>query len=830
MPAALLLLALSGTIRVSVEGDATEVVAYHRGQPVARAAVTDGVAVLRDLPVATVDVVALGDATRSDVVRQVRPVEGGNGFDARLRARPCHRLVVKTEQDAVVHVGGVRFPASRVLLHAGLHRLIVDHPERVSSAARLVRITKDSEIEVPLDTGLVVAGMISGADGRPLAGAKIDVYADGYPTRRTATSAANGRFAVAGFRGYTVSLRVTATQHATRLHRVVFDPGSERATVELKLARGASVSFPVEGPASGAIRATLLPRWLDAALEEPRLKVNDEPNRVRAREGRVQFDGLLPDREYRVLVEAQGYLPASSGLFRAGAQAEGEPIRLVRGATITGTLKGPPLTAGVTGPMVVARGRFGDRVSRVDRNGAFSFDGLPEGKVLLILRDVDERGTLVEVKGRGDIGVVLPYELPPDERVLEGTVIDADREPLADVLVTAGGRRAVTDAEGAFRLGPMALGRDRFVVRLEPLPKSPAFFDDPHLPRLESKVRIGFRMRAQLERAGSLHVRWPESRLARATLLLAGTSGAKQIWRIPRGATEMRIDEIPVGSYVVEVGAPGYLGTGGAVVPVVPVTAKTGAASEITLLRGRSTTGKVVSRRGIFREGRPPHILDEPIRRGTVSLYDLTDRLALAHAPLAEDGTFVLEGLPAAPVLLVAAAPGWPVTAVRVDLTSKDSEDLTIPLFHALAGGVRVTGPGERALPQARVAIRTQYGIDLRDLIARGRFHGIVADDADKAEVRPLFRMERRKEGLIIYKRLGPGNYEFRVTAPGHKPGRAKIRAREPWTVAHIGTLVPGLDPTPIVPVRLAQVPIEKREQKPEQNPEQNPQEMSGGD
>jgi hypothetical protein len=35
----------------------------------------------------------------------------------------------------------------------------------------------------------------------------------------------------------------------------------------------------------------------------------------------------------------------------------------------------------------------------------------------------------------------------------------------------------------------------------------------------------------------------------------------------------------------------------------------------------------------------------------------------------------------------------------------------------------------------------------------------------------------------------------------------AKVRAREPWTIAHIGSLVPGLDTTAAIPLRLAPLP-----------------------
>ena len=63
---------------------------------------------------------------------------------------------------------------------------------------------------------------------------------------------------------------------------------------------------------------------------------------------------------------------------------------------------------------------------------------------------------------------------------------------------------------------------------------------------------------------------------------------------------------------------------------------------------------------------------------------------------------------------------------------------------------------------------------------------------------------------MFQHKGLAPGNYEFRVTALGFKPGQAKVRVRAPWTLTHIGSLLPELT-NPIVPVWLAPQPMVKR-------------------
>jgi len=804
--ALLILLASSGVIHVEVKGDATEVLAFHARKVVARAPVTaGGVAVLRDIAFAEVDVVALGASARSEVVRRVRPVVRADGLDAPdvvLHARPARLLTVAAPEGAVVHVGGIQFPAPRVLLLPGLHRIVVDHPQYVSSAARLVRIGEQppAKLEVELDSGLVVAGTVTGRDGKRLPGASVEVFTDGFAADRRATSDDNGAFHCAGFRGDVISLRVSARGHATTLKRIDFDPGSARARVAISLARGVSVTLPLAGAAS--VRATLLPRWVDETLEQPRLRMNDLPARSTGG-SEVSFAGLTPGRSYRIAVEAAGMLPTASAPFTAGANLRLPAVTLVRAASVRGKV-------GRAGLMVVARGRFGDRVSRSAGDGSFLFDGLAQGKLLILVRDVDERGTTVDLK-QGEVReLALDYEDPPADRAISGTVVDADREPLEGVRVTASGRSALTDAKGAFTIAGVALGRQSFSVRLEPGPECAAFAKDPHLPRIERKARVGIAFRAQLQRAGVLDLRWPKARLARATLFISGTAGIEQRRRIPHGARAMRIEDVPVGSYVVDIGAPGLLGTDGA---VANVTVK-GEPREIEVLAGRSVVGQVVRRRSFSRPGAAPRIVDEPIVRGRVTLLDGRRRFALATVTLEADGSFVLEGLPAATVLLCATAPGLPVLWRRIDLTRADVEDLVMPLYGALEGQVRVVARGPRLPPGTRVSVRNEYGVDMRDVVARGRFLGVVADDEDLGDIERSFAITAAPGGIFTHAFMAPGNYEFIALARGFKAGKAKVRVRLPWTLAEIGAALPEATQGLVTTIHLSPVPVASREEK----------------
>ncbi len=768
MIAALLLclVAAPGTIRARVEGEAREVVAYRDGMAVARAPVADGQALVEGLAPGAYDLRAEGDGAASDVVPGVRAVEdSAEGFDAVLYARRAHRVQVKTAPDARVWTSGLSL-APPILLPDGMHRIVVDHPDLVSSAERWVRVAGPVTIDVPLEEGLEVAGTVTGPKGALVTGARVEIFADGLPARRAATTDAQGNFAVAGFRGNVVSLRVTAPGFADRLQRVLFDPFTERARSDVELQPGSSVTLDAPG------EALLLPEWYEVALEEPRLRSNHVPARAGGR-----FDGLVPGRRYAIVAEAKGFRPARTETFEAPAAAATlrlGKLALEPGAKVAGQTRG-----GGAGAVVVSQGPEGTLTCRADRQGRFEFSGLDPGEHILWVRDVDETGVPVTLTAGEAKTVELVCTPPPPERELKGFVFDADSKPLPGVVAEAAGRRAVTDEKGAFRLDPLPRGPARFPVTFVPGPGCRALTGDPHLPITERKATPGTEVRVQLERAGRLWLRLdPGDRvLARATLLASGATGLRLSRGLPRRATEVTIDDLPVGRYVVEVAAPGVLGTGGAVVEAVPAPE---APSLVKILPGRTVRGKVVLRKWIERPGAAPAPLDTPAGHGFVALLDGDPLRAPAVAPLDPDGTFLLDGLPDGPLLLAAAVPGFPVTAAAAG-----GDTVEIAVEEAAEAAVRVTGAGV-PLPQARVQIATVHGIDVRDLAANGRFRGVVAGDEDMDEVAAYFRLGRFPDGRIVASFLQPGSYRASVAAEGWEPAQLGMRARSASTRGRI--------------------------------------------
>jgi hypothetical protein len=198
----------------------------------------------------------------------------------------------------------------------------------------------------------------------------------------------------------------------------------------------------------------------------------------------------------------------------------------------------------------------------------------------------------------------------------------------------------------------------------------------------------------------------------------------------------------------------------------------------LPVLPGRSVRGVVVEREELARAGGPPVVRDQPFDHGWVVLLDGDARRALAVTPVDADGSFLLEGLPPGPVLLAAAAPGYPPAVVAADLTACDATDVALPLRKGVEAAIRVLGDGDTPLEGARVRFLTEHGADVRDLAALARFRRVVADEGDFPELRAFFRIERGPGARFAAPFLAPGSYRVLVSAKGYKAVRVGVRAR----------------------------------------------------
>lgn len=773
---ALLLLLLAahevGSIRVEVRGGSAEVVVLRDGEVYARVATRNGLAEIHGLRRGAYDLYAVGKDRASRLTRGVRTVyDGSVGVDAILLLEPVYAITVATAEGATVWSGGIRFEPGGVRLPRGLHRIVVDHPRRVSSRARVLRVTGGMQLHMPLEPGLVVLGRVVDGSGTPLAGARVRAFADGLAKNRATLTAADGTFGLAGFFGDVVSVEVAARGYATALRRIDIAPGSERARLLVRMTVGSAVSLETNTVA----QALLLPAWYEESLEEPRLRANHAPARRTGK--RVLFAGLMPGRRYRILLSAPEHLPGSTATFvapPAGTTTELPGSVLRRAASIHGTV------ALGEGRVVHCRGPEGVTTSRTDRNGAFELTGLDAGKHFLTLRDVDEKAVEITLAAGEQRTVTLRPEDAKKERMISGIVMDADGVALEGALVEVAGRETITNAKGEFTIRNLPRGRELYTVRFTPGPDCRALKEDPHLPHSERRVRVGAKLRIPLKRSGTLRLKF-DTVLARATLLISSNDNTVRR-RLPRRARGIDVEELPLGSYSVDVAAPGLLGSGGV---VLPVRREAGKPVLLALARGRRAAGRVVLRRTKLRKGRTPLISDEPVSRGWVSMLDASALHAMAVTPIEEDGSFVLDGLPLGSVILCAAVPGLPTSVFEVDLAAADRVDLVFPMQAGVAAVVFITGEKGKPVLGATVRIldmlRPDFGVDVRDVAALGRFRRVVADDIDLPALARAFRLLRASSGRVEAPFLHPGSYRFLVSAKGYKPVRVGVRARSTW-------------------------------------------------
>jgi len=798
------LLLAPGTVRVSVQGGEASVFALRDGVVVASARTSKGVALLDGIE-GRVDLYAAGDAGVSEVVFGVRSsvADKTAGFDAVLKLGPAFPVTIRTEQGARLHIGGRTHDPGVVVLPAGMHRMVIDHPRRVSSASMLLRVAGPLEVEVPLDSGLVVLGQVVGPRGKPVAGAEIEAFCDGYPTGRRAVSGEDGSFGVSGLAGEVVSVVVRAAGFADRLERVLFFPGEERARVRVVLEAGSRVALASTVTATGV----LLAQWYAQALEEPRLRAHHVPPESSGTA--LRFSGLVPGGRYRILVKATGYAPTATAEFvapGAGKTLDLPPVSLEGGAVLFGRI-----ASGKAGVVVACRGPEGLSISRTDRAGRFELVGLDAGPHLVYLRDVDEKTRTFKIVAGERRQVVLKDAAVDGTRALSGLVLDADGKPLSHVEVRAAGLVDRSDESGRFVLRGLPRGRGSFDVAFRPGFGCRALAKDPHLPHTERRVRVGAKLRVLLPAAGTLTLDLDSGDypLTRATLYLRSQGGRSIRHRLPRRAKRVVLRDFAIGSYIADVAAPGFLGTGGQVVAVWRGKSEP---IRLRVRRGRKVTGRVVLRRIVPRDNAEPLVADKPVSRAWVTLLDADPARSMATTPVDEDGSFVLEGLPRGAIVLCVGAPGLPARAVAVDLSAKDGRDVVLALQEGVEAAILVTGDKDRPIPGARVRIldmiRPDFGLDVRDVAAVGRFLRIVAGQPDTGEIRRTFVLLRQESGRISARFLAPGSYRFLISAQGYKPAKVGVRARTEWQKEQIRRTLEGVaevrDLTPRVPLARA--------------------------
>ncbi|MCZ6787045.1 MAG: carboxypeptidase regulatory-like domain-containing protein [Planctomycetota bacterium] len=726
-----------------------------------------------------------------------------------LRLQRVVLVKVRTTPGATILARGLRFSPEELKLPPGLHAIVVQHPERVSSPPIAVRVKdKGASLDVPLDPGRVLTGRVLDSDGDPAPGARVDLFADGRRLRTTTTDD-EGRFAFSGFLGEVVSVEARALYHAVALRRVLFFPNQARASVTINLSVGAFLSVGArvvprpEKPLSVKIapfeprgrqplpraEAVLLPAWYEEAADRSGIVPNHVPER-RSGSSRFFFTGVVPERRYRVLMTRPESGVVSTTEFRAppaGRTLALSSLILEDGASIEGSHE-----PGVTIVLTSASGTR--RTARTDHEGRFFFGGLAPGEYVLFARNVDERGEAVQVKRGEWVTHRFEHDLPA-ELALSGTVLDADGKPLSGIEVEALGRSTITGPDGEFRFDGRPHVRRSFPVLFRPTAQSRGLLEDPHLPDLQ-RARIGGTLKVVLKRAGTLRLKLEsgKGRLGRVRVDYWDARDRRRIHDFPPGTRDIAILDVAVGSCRVRVHVEGRLGVAET---LVPVKAEAGEVSVLTVEKGRSVSGRVVLRQVVPRPGKRPIIRDVAARRAWVVLVSDTS----VSTPVEEDGSFFLSGLPEGPVTLAAAAPGRAPRIVQVP--SGRAGDVEIVLGERVWAEVRVMDPAGNPVRGARVRIVDEYGLDVLRLALAVRFRRVVAGDEDLPDLVRLLTPLERAPGRYRAGYLNIASYTFRIGKEGYKPAKARVRALGAAALADLEGSTPGIKIDVAVPVRL---------------------------
>ena len=240
-----------------------------------------------------------------------------------------------------------------------------------------VRVPEKSPVDVRLDPGLSLSGVVTDAHGNPVAGAEVTATTEGNPeniqeamlfsgNEVTTKSGADGRFLLRGLVEKKLTLTTTAEGFAMSTLRGI-DPAGEPVRVEL--ARTGSISG----------------RVLDAETGEPIAKadvsVDDltSYDRESREDGTFAVTGVSPG-SHTVTVNAQGYAPGTVQEIGVDAEAEtkGLEIRLSRGLTAVGYVLRNADGTPIAGARVFFSGPV-DQSAPTDATGRFEVSGLPPG-------------------------------------------------------------------------------------------------------------------------------------------------------------------------------------------------------------------------------------------------------------------------------------------------------------------------------------------------------------------------------------------------------------------------------------------------------------------
>jgi RNA polymerase sigma-70 factor (ECF subfamily) len=298
----------------------------------------------------------------------------------------------------------------------------------------------------PIDRDRDLHGEVVDPNGRPVAGASIDVFRNEsseytfldvertFDRRKVAEMAtdAGGLFAVPLDIGRPYLMEVSARGYSREL--VGNRYAGEHVLVRLHL--GASIEGRVKRAEDGAAMAGALLRAWPTSREEPaaRFRLETETDE----EGRFHFDGLPPAEFYLEVTPPTGAPP----MWRRIDLVEGErhevEIAVEKGPVLRGRVVDAATTLPIENAEVGASWVF-RRPVRTDKNGEYVYPGFPLEGIYDIharAKGYGQMGRLVRDSSRSEFPERIDFELLPARRA-RGRVLDHEGRPLPGAYIAA---------------------------------------------------------------------------------------------------------------------------------------------------------------------------------------------------------------------------------------------------------------------------------------------------------------------------------------------------------------------------------------------------------
>ncbi|HVS12516.1 MAG TPA: carboxypeptidase-like regulatory domain-containing protein, partial [Thermoanaerobaculia bacterium] len=614
--------------------------------------------------------VEAGQQAGKELLFQLEPGASLVGTVRGLRGEPVVEALVRPELHQHEVAGGqstARADGAGSFRLDGLApgplKLDVRHRDYLQHQREIELTVGENHVDIELDAGLSIEGVVIDGGGAPVEGAAIGVeggsgtwYGAGGPLRTDL----DGRFEVRGLEP--ASYRVTANAG---------ERGSGRSDlIELREA-------PVRGVVVRLEPGAVLPGIVTGVAFDdlPRVEVMARPmgpglgGRFHARpdfEGRFTIDGLPGAKVMlQAIRETDGRIVTEEVTLEAGRRHDEVILDFGAGATLSGVV----LEGGAPAPgaeIVVIGGEAGQQRTFADQAGRFVL-GVPEGTIE-IAASRGEAMAMERLEIRGD----TELELDLERAAIVGMVVDRETgAPIADAEVSAQhvrppGATGVarlqpgrTGPNGSFRL-PVLTGRH--VVRAQAKGYATASEHDVEVfPGDEVAVRLELAPGVLLV----LEVRGPEGEIPRDVHALAfapGKAGQESILGSATGsAGRVELDTLRPGAVVVSVRAEGY------------------AAKTLELVFPGPPVHQVVLDRGGTLRLLVPDL--EPGARGVVSVFLPTARpdVPVGSAPLDGEVT-VIPSLPAGPVRIrVQAAGGGAFEASATIARGETVEAVAVP-------------------------------------------------------------------------------------------------------------------------------------------------------